>query len=204
MISWNHLGRLSGKSLLVQVISCWLVIVGVCSGALAAESKPAKGILILFSYQSVTPGFLEWDEGIRSVLQGTPREPMEFYIEFLDLARFPDKVYLQNIVNFLQEKYSGKKLDLLIPVAPLAFPFLLDHGNTIFPEVPTVFCAALKHEVLELKRPEKLHRGGRLRRCGRYFGAALKMQPNTRRLAIIGGTSESDRAFQPFTRAGTY
>jgi NodT family efflux transporter outer membrane factor (OMF) lipoprotein len=65
------------------------------------------------------------------------------------LARFPDKVYLQSLVNFLQKKYSGKKLDLLIPVGPLAFHFLLDHGNTIFPRAPTVFFAALKGEVRE-------------------------------------------------------
>jgi hypothetical protein len=87
MISRNHLGKLSGKSLLVQVISCWLVIVGVCSGALTAESNPAKRMLILSSYQSVSPGFLEWHEGIRSALKSTAGEPIKFHIEFLDRDR---------------------------------------------------------------------------------------------------------------------
>ena len=131
--------KLAGKRLLSLGFFCWLAFLGLCSWACASEPQSTKKILILFSYQSVTPGFLEWDEGIRSVLQGTAREPMEFYIEFLDLARFPDKIYLQNLVNLLQEKYSGKKLDLLIPVAPLAFHFLFEHGNTIFPGAPTVF-----------------------------------------------------------------
>jgi hypothetical protein len=111
MIPRDHHGKVSGKRLLVQAVVCWLVILGVCSGALAAEPKPAKKILILLSYQSLSPGFLEWDEGIRSVLKGTAREPLEFYTEFLDLLRFPDKAYLQNLVNFLHEKYSGKKLN---------------------------------------------------------------------------------------------
>lgn len=189
-----------GNLLLVQAISCWLVILLACSGALASEAKPAKKILILFSYQSVTPGFLEWDEGIRSVLQGTAREPMEFYTEFLDLARFPDKIYLQNLVNFLQEKYRGKKLDLLIPVGPLAFHFLFEHGNTIFPGAPTVFCAALKHEVLSLERPKNFTGVAAWVDVAGTLEVALKMNPKTRRLAIVGGTSESDRAFQRVAR----
>jgi formate hydrogenlyase transcriptional activator len=185
-----------GKRLLLQAVICWLVILGVCSGALASESNPAKKILVLFSYQSLTPGFLEWDEGIRSVLRGTASEPLEFYTEFLDMARFPDKAYLQNLVNFLQKKYSGKKMDLLIPVGPLAFHFLADHGNTIFPGAPTVFCAALKHEVLARARPKNFTGVAARVDVEGTLEAALKMQPKTRRLAIVGGTSESDRAFQ--------
>jgi hypothetical protein len=150
--------KLSGKCLLSLAVFCWFAFLGLCPWACASETQSAKKILILFSYQSVTPGFLEWDEGIRSVLQGTAREPMEFYIEFLDLARFPDKIYLQDLVNFLQKKYSGKKLDLLIPVAPLAFHFLFEHGNTIFPDADS-FCGALKMRCYRWN-DRKLHRRG--------------------------------------------
>jgi ABC-type uncharacterized transport system substrate-binding protein len=200
MISRNHLGKLSGKSLLVQVISCWLVIVGVCSGALAAESKPAKRIVILSSYQSLSPGFLEWHEGIRSVLKSTAGEPIEFYIEFLDRDRFPDPIYLKGILSFLQNKYRGKHLDLLISVGPLAYHFLLDHGNTIFPGTPAVFCAALKHEVLALERPINFTGVAAWIDVEGTLAATLKMHPKTRRVAIVGGTSESDRIFQPIAR----
>jgi formate hydrogenlyase transcriptional activator len=192
----NHPGKFSGKRLLVQAVFCWLVILGVCSGTLASEPKPAKRILMLFSYQSVAHSLLEWDEGIRSVLQGTALEPMEFYTEYLDLARFPDKVYLQNLVNFLQTKYRGKKFDLLIPVGPLAFNFMLDHSNTIFPGAPTVFCAALKDAVLASKRPKNFTGVAAWVDVAGTLDAALKIQPKAGRLAIVGGTSESDRAFQ--------
>ncbi len=196
----DHPVKLSGRRHLVQAIFCLLAILGLCSSAFASEPKPAKKILILFSYQSVTPGFLEWDEGIRSVLQGTAHEPMEFYIEFLDLARFPDKIYLQNLVNFLKEKYSGKKLDLLISVGPLAFQFLVEHANTVFPGAPTVFCAALKDQVLAIERPKNFTGVAAWADVAGTLELALKMQPETRRLAIVGGTSESDRAFQRIAR----
>jgi GAF domain-containing protein/ABC-type uncharacterized transport system substrate-binding protein len=200
MTSNNHPGKFSGKRQLVQAIFCWLAILGICSWALASEPKPAKKILILFSYQSLTPGFLEWDESIRSVLKGTAAEPLEFYTEFLDLARFPDKVYLQSMVSFLQKKYRVKKLDLLMPVGPLAFHFLVDHGNTIFPGAPTVFCAALKHEVAARPRPKNFTGVAAWVDVAGTLEPALKMLPKTRRLAVVGGTSASDRAFQHLAR----
>ena len=70
--------------------------------AAAAPSKPAKKVLLLYSYQSVLPANLEWDGGIRSALKGTAAEPIEFYTEFLDLAQFPERSYLQNLTNLLQ------------------------------------------------------------------------------------------------------
>jgi len=193
-------GKLFGKRLLVQAILCCLVIFWVCCWALVSEPNPPKKILVLFSYQSVAHSLLEWDKGIRSVLPGTALEPIDFYTEFLDLARFPDKIYQQNIVRFLQTKYRDTKMDLLIPVGPLAFPFLLEHGGTIFPGVPTVFCAALKEEVLALKRSKDFTGVTAWIDVAGTLEAALKMQPQTQRLAIVGGTSESDRAFQRLAR----
>ena len=69
--------------------------------AAAAPSKPAKNILLLYSYQSVLPANLEWDGAIRSALKGTAAEPLEFYTEFLDLAQFPEESYLQNLIKLL-------------------------------------------------------------------------------------------------------
>src|SRR5208282_6575812 len=108
--------------------------------AAAAPSKPAKKILLLYSYQSVLPINLEWDEAIRSALKGTTSEPIEFYTEYLDLTRFPEDAYLQTLINLLQNKYAGRKIDLLIPMADLAFQFLLAHREFLFPGVPMVFC----------------------------------------------------------------
>ena len=164
--------------------------------AAVAASKPAKKVLLLYSYQSMLPGNLEWDAGIRSALKGTTSEPIEFYTEFLDLARFPENSYLQNLINLLQNKYAGRKIDLLIPVRDPAFQFLLAHGNSIFPGVPIVFCAA---EMPQVQSPKRLGNT-----TGVTFwidikgtlAAALKLHPQTRQVAVVGGTAKPDRVFQ--------
>ena len=111
-----------------------------------ALSTSAKKVLLLYSYQSVLPANLEWDGGIRSALKGTAAEPIEFYTEYLDLAQFPQGSYLQNLTNLLHVKYAGRKIDLLIPVADLAFAFLHAHSNSLFPGAPIVFSALIKNK----------------------------------------------------------
>ena len=58
--------------------------------AQGTPSPSAKKVLLLYSYQAMLPGNLEWDEAIRKALKGKNEQAIEFYTEFLDLPRFPD------------------------------------------------------------------------------------------------------------------
>ena len=162
----------------------------------AAASKPAKNILLLYSYQSVLPANIEWDGAIRSALKSTTAKPIKFYTEFLDLAQFPDQSYLQSLIDLLQNKYARRKIDLLIPVGDLAFDFLLAHGNSLFPGVPMVFCAAEKNEVKALERPKNTTGVAGWIDVRGTLAAALKLQPQTAHVAVVGGTAKTDRRFQ--------
>jgi ABC-type uncharacterized transport system substrate-binding protein len=168
--------------------------------AAAAPSKPAKKILLLYSYQSVVPANLEWDGGIRAALKGTATEPLEFFTEYLDLARFPDESYLHSLINLLQSKYTRRKIDLLIPVGFPAFRFSLDHGEFLFPGVPMVFCGAEKNEVQALQRPKNTTGVVGWIDVTGTVAAALKLHPQTRQLVLVGGTAETDRLFQRLAR----
>ena len=168
--------------------------------AAAAHSKPAKKILLLYSYQSVLPANLEWDGGIRSALKGTAAEPIEFYTEYLDLAQFPQGSYLQNLTNLLHGKYADRKIDLLIPIADRAFAFLHAHSNSLFPGAPIVFCAINKEQLRALSTlPNTTGLVAQLGVQG-TLEAALKLQPQTRQVVFVGGIAETDRWFQKEAR----
>ena len=164
--------------------------------AFAGASQPAKKILLLYSYQSVLPINIEWEGAIRSALKGTAAEPIEFFTEFLDLAQFPGESYLQSLIHLLQSKYTGRKIDLLMPMGDLAFHFLLAHRESLFPGVPMVFCGAERNEVQALKRPNATTGVVTWVDVQGTLAAALKLQPQTRQIALVGGTAETDRAFQ--------
>ena len=161
-----------------------------------APPPSAKKVLLLYSYQAILPGNLEWDEAIRKALKGKDALPIEFFTEFLDLAQFPDESYIHGLLKLLQIKYSSQKIDLLIPVGDLAFAFLQAHGNALFPGSPIVFCAVAKQQVEALKPPPNCSGVVAWVDLRGTLAAALKLQPETQRVVLVGGTSETDRAFQ--------
>jgi PAS domain S-box-containing protein len=168
--------------------------------ASAAPLPLDKKVLLLYSWRSVIPANVEWDTGIREVLEGTEGQRIEFYTEYLDLAQFPDEAYLHSLLNLLQTKYSGKKIDLLIPVGDLAFSFLQAHGNALFPGSPIVFCAVVKQQLEALKPPPNSSGVVAWVDVEGTLAAALKLQPRTRRVVVVGGIAKTDRALQQIAR----
>jgi len=199
MIMAGRVRKFFSRSL-IFLLGCLALLLADYHLAAAAPSKPAKNILLLYSYQSVLPANIEWDGAIRAALKGTAAEPIEFYTEFLDLAQFPDQSYLQSLINLLQNKYARRKIDLLMPMGDLAFHFLLAQREVLFPGVPMVFCGAESNEVQALKRPNATTGVVTWVDVPGTLAAALKLHPQTRQLVLVGGTAETDRSFQRLAR----
>ncbi|MEJ5329324.1 MAG: ABC transporter substrate binding protein [Desulfobaccales bacterium] len=155
---------------------------------------------MLYSYQAVLPGNLEWDEAIRKALKGKDEQPLVYYTEFLDLSQFPDESYVQGLLNILRIKYGTQKIDLLIPVGDLAYAFLQAHGRALFPGSPIVFCAVAAQQVEALKLPPNITGVVAWADVRGTLAAALRLQPETRRVVLVGGTGKTDRAFQHLAR----
>jgi hypothetical protein len=131
---------------IITALAVISVMVGLVDGA-EERAKPAKKILLLYSYQAVLPANLEWDGGIRTALKGTAAEPIEFFTEYLDLAQFPQESYLQKLINLLRAKYGDHKIDLAYPVccqsyyrvSPLAAVLISDETRLLM-EAGNFFC----------------------------------------------------------------
>jgi PAS domain S-box-containing protein len=190
------LSRLLGKVSLLTLLAVLLSN----HFASAAPLQPAKKVLLLYSYQAVIPANLEWDTGIREALESAEGQPIEFHTEYLDLAHHPEESYLRSLLNLLQTKYSGKKIDLLIPVGDLAFSFLQAHGNFLFPGSPIVFCAGTKRQVKALKSLLNFTGVVAWIDVQGTLTAALKLQPETREIVVVGGTARTDRVLQEEAR----
>jgi PAS domain S-box-containing protein len=165
-----------------------------------APSSPVRKILLLYSYQAILPGNLEWDGAIRADLKGKEGHPIEFYTEFLDLSQFPDASYIHSLLNLLQIKYGSQKIDLLIPVGDLAYSFLQAHGKALFPGSPIIFCAVARQQVEALKPPPNSSGVVAWVDVQGTLAAALKLHPETRRVVLVGGISKTDRAFEHIAR----
>ena len=60
-----------------------------------------------------SPGSVLADRGIRAVFRGY-QGAVEIHNEYLDVSRFPDSSFQDDLAKFFRRKYAGRKTDLVI------------------------------------------------------------------------------------------
>jgi signal transduction histidine kinase len=158
------------------------------------DVKHARIVVLLYPEARLLPEILAVEDAIRPTLD--PDGAVNLYTEYLDLARVSDEQYERRVIAFLREKYAGRRVDLVMPVAFPTLRFFLKHRAELFPGVPAVFCAANLDAVAGLELGSHIT-GVRLPSAwGATLEAALALQPGTRRAVVITGTSEIDQNLQ--------
>jgi len=156
----------------------------------AAEQAP-KTVLLLYGEATTLPGATALDEEIRTQLPAAAG-PIHFYTEHLDAAWFPNPAVQRGIADVLRRKYKGRKIDLVIAAAPGALQFALGHRAVLFGGAPVVF-VSLRPPGAVSPVPADI--------TGTWFSVdwqanldlILRLQPDTKRVAVVYGTSAFDR-----------
>mgnify|MGYP002085113591 CR=1 FL=1 len=172
---------------------CWLVFLIATSGAFGAESEPAKRVLIISTGSRFSPGFAIADRAVLEALGKLPLTATEIYGENLDLLLFPSDRFAKIFGDFLKEKYAAQRPDIVI---------LLYVGNLgtagkllvqLFPGTPVIVAGYTEEEV----SPDQFGSlvSGIAQRVDprATLELILRLQPETRRIVVIGGTAEIDR-----------
>jgi hypothetical protein len=167
------------------------------AGTSAAGQAPAAGqrVLILYSDERLLPANIIMDEAIRTAFAGGTKNRVEFYSEFLDVARFPGDEQQQRQRNFFRDKYRERPPNLVIAVSGGALVFLSEHRDELFAGVPTVYCSVtadphpdqlLDAGIAEVKVPNVV---------APTLEMMLRLHPDTRQVAIVSGSGPRDRQF---------
>ncbi len=124
---------------------------------------------------------------------------MEFYTKYLDLLRFPTPAHAANLVQLLKLEFSKQKPDLIVPTSYLALQFLMGEGKDLFPGTPVVATFNVTR-LDELKLRIATGMAGRgitgvasTDEPARTLDLALRLQPDTQRVVVIGGSSPFDQ-----------
>ena len=150
-------------SLRVSRLLWWLVeliafaeasLLLMASGFASVPPATKKSILVLYSERGDLPAIEAVEENMRQIFHASVSPQIELFSEYLDFARFPAEQYERSLVRYLQERYTGRQIDLVIPVAGFSLEFALGHRE-LFPGAALVFCAIDKRElrVLHLTGP---------------------------------------------------
>lgn len=98
-----------------------------------------KEILLLHSYHQDLPWTDNITQGIQSVLEGSGLK-YELHIEYMDTKRHAPENMFSALEDLYNKKYQQIPFDLIIAADNNALDFLLSRRESLFPEVPIVFC----------------------------------------------------------------
>ncbi len=164
-----------------------------CAGTAtaAADAARPRSVLLLYAETRLAPALILADATFRSTVSAQLGAPVDFRTEFLDLPPTLSVAYEQRLTDLLRLKYQGVHFDLIAVFAARALRVALEHRADLAPGAPIVFLAvdapggfALPTDVtgvaMTIDSMETLQ-------------AALRLQPETRRVVVVGGTSGLDR-----------
>ena len=173
---------------LVPIVSFLVALGSSPSPDLALGPSPRpREVVVLYSDRGP-----DLDALLRARLQAAPGG-VHLMTENLDLSRLDDQDYQQRLAGILQRKYQDRHVDLVIPVFVPAIHFMAQHGPMAFPGVPVVFCSADSERLHAIALPSFIagisHRVAGLP----TVEAALRLQPETRRIVLVAGEGAQDR-----------
>jgi len=142
---------------------------------LGAENFPSSPIL---------------DAAIRESLASRPDVPIDYFAEHLESDLLPEEQASQALKDYIQRKFQGRRIDLVIAVTDTSLRFVLDHREELFPGAPIVFSGLV---VPQISRSA----GGGI--TGITLGIAyaetlrlaLELHPSTQRVFVVAkGTDD--------------
>jgi signal transduction histidine kinase len=164
--------------------------------ASAPDEANTRNIIVVYSYADVLPANEIVDRLLRENLHASDQYRVEVYNEYLDIARFPGDENLERARSLLKEKYSGRKVDLVIAGGSVALEFLVDSRDLLFADVPLIY-TCVGQERLEGDRRLKEIPGVPIRlELMPTLDLAVELQPDAKRLFVITGASQLDHDWQ--------
>jgi signal transduction histidine kinase len=121
---------------------------------------------------------------------------LDYYSEFIDIARFPDAADRAAFAEFVRAKYRGRRFDLVIGLGDAAVELVEANRRGLFRDTPLVFLAN-----------NRATRGGRLSTgliLERNFATTVpliqKLQPDVTQVFVVSGAAAADRAYEQLVR----
>jgi PAS domain S-box-containing protein len=179
----------------VCLIAFWIA----CS-AVHAQKRPRR-VLLLYPYDNTTPSAASAGAAIRKRLEERSPEKIEFYANFLDLARFPTETDELRTAHHLAEKYASRSFDIVMPLNFEAQRFAIKYRELIAPNVPIVFCCVAADAVAAMDRQSGVTGVYGEFDLAKTLALGERLQPHARNLVVISGSSDIDRRWlEPMRR----
>jgi signal transduction histidine kinase len=158
----------------------------------AGQSVPARHILLL--HQAGSPGSFRsrFDLAFAEAVRTDDSAPIELYEEVVESHRFPGPGQLQLLRDFLQKKYEGRTIDVIVAhgVGPLAFA---RQNRELFGRPPVVTIVSPSGLITSSDGVTGLQGGFFINGT---VDLALALLPETQTVYVIDGARQNDDELQ--------
>ena len=104
----------------------------------AATQSPQKAVLVLIPLQRGSSISMDIDSTIRSVLNDGLAGRLDYYTEYLDVARFPEPDYQPAVRDFFRRKYARQTFDVVVATTDVTLDFVNAYRDELFPAAAVV------------------------------------------------------------------
>lgn len=163
--------------------------------------QTGRRVLLLYAEPRLIPPVVAIDTRLRSVLESRSPAPITFYTEYLDMNLFEGTAPQPELRELLRRKYATRPIDLIVAAGSRALRVALHNRADLFSGAPVVFVAVDPTAAADLRLDADvtgtwLHMG-----WTETLALARRLQPETRRVVVIGGVSPTDRVWLDQARA---
>jgi signal transduction histidine kinase len=159
-----------------------------------AANDGQKRVLALYPTMESQPSLSAFDAEYAPALNEALEGRLDYYREYMDSGRVPaTDEYLSSFRNFLWRKYEHRPPDLVIAYSRYVVEFVERYRGELFPRAPVLFFGVQNDPVP----------GPIVTTNGDWSGSlefALRLQPRTKHVFVIGGASDYDRYYSDFIR----
>ena len=179
-----------------------VVAVFAAAASLAAlAAAETSNVLVLYSNGRLLPANVQGDRGLHQTVRAPAGRPLALFSEFLDAPRFGGEAYDVFFAAYLRGKYASRPPRVIVAVREEALGFLLRHRAELFPGVPVVHAGVDTRALVSMSLPADVVGVPREHDFAPTIDLALRWHPRARRLVVVTGASEPDRAFEAWVRS---
>ena len=164
--------------------------------AQASSADGQKEVLVLYATRRDAKISVVSDGQLPGILERGLGNSIDYYGEYLDVARITEDDYQAAFSDFMYRKYRDRRFDLVVAMHPVALTFAATNRHRIFPDAPIVFFSDAPVTV----RPPNSTGVTTGRDLASSMAFALTLQPEVRNVFVVTGADNRDKEFETAAR----
>jgi len=160
-----------------------------------ASQDGQKTVLALYATRKGNPATTALDNAVERFVNQHLAEQLDYYADYIDLARFPEAGHQDALRELFRLKYADQQFDLIIASSDAVLEFVTRHRDDLFPGVPIVFSSGPGSDV----PPNATGIRSKLN-LRHTLEIASMIQPDTQRVFVLSGASTWDKYYETLAR----